>query len=222
MKEPEHHTIIGQFYEFAGNRDFPCAGARSAINRNQLQMTVAGHMACPHDDASILAFLYDFIDGYRLSGKLFQSAGIIFQGPLTATGLVYETLLWQRLQSLADADDKNYGYDKRVSADPRSPGFSFSLKEEAFFIIFLHPASERKARTFAHPVIIFNPHDQFEKLKRTGQFERFKNVTRHRDQLYSGSVNPMLDDYGYSSEARQYSGNPHSETWQCPLKKRNG
>ena len=183
---------------------------------------VAGHMACPKDDKAILQFIYDFTDNYRLSGDLFHSAVIIFNEPTYITKELFDILLWKRLQSLLDEDHKNYNYDKRVSPDPASPDFSFSLKNEGFFIIGMHPGSERKARTFIYPAMIFNPHAQFEKLKEKKQYEKLKATVRKRDIAFSGSVNPMLDDYGKTSEACQYSGRIYDNTWQCPLKIPNG
>ena len=46
-------------------------------------------------------------------------------------------------------DAENYNYDDRVEADPSSAKFSFSIKEEAFYIIGLHAASSRQARQFS-------------------------------------------------------------------------
>jgi hypothetical protein len=44
-----------------------------------------------------------------------------------------------------------------------------------------------------------------------------KTIVRKRDISCSGSVNPMLDDFGHSSEAIQYSGLFNDNQWQCPL-----
>jgi FPC/CPF motif-containing protein YcgG len=45
-----------------------------------------------------------------------------------------------------------------------------------------------------------------------------KNTVRKRDIAFSGSVNPMLQDFGESSEVYQYSGRKYDDSWQCPLK----
>jgi FPC/CPF motif-containing protein YcgG len=44
-----------------------------------------------------------------------------------------------------------------------------------------------------------------------------KKVVRRRDELYSGSVNPMLKDFGEAPEVFQYSGKQYDSTWKCPL-----
>ena len=125
--------------------------------------------------------------------------------------------MWQRLQAISDLDARDYEYDKRVSPDPGYETFSFSVKEEAFFIIGLHPNSSRVTRQFDYPVLVFNPHVQFEKMKQSAQFTKVKNIVRKRDIAYAGSINPMLEDFGTASEAFQYSGQHYDQNWKCPL-----
>jgi FPC/CPF motif-containing protein YcgG len=88
---------------------------------------------------------------------------------------------------------------------------------EALFVIGLHPASSRVTRRFAHPTIVLNPHEQFDELRKKGRYESMKKTVRRRDKKLSGSINPMLDDYGSSSEALQYSGRRYDANWKCPL-----
>lgn len=211
------NNITKEYFAFLQNKAFPCAGAKAALAKQQVKCIVAGHMACPADDRAILDFLYDFVDAYRQSNQVFYSAAIIFQQPKTLTEAMFDELLWMRLQALANLDAKKYAYDKRVKADPSSPDFSFSIKEEAFFIIGLHPASSREARKFQYPMLAFNPHTQFEKLKETNKYQVIQHIARKKDRIFSGSVNPMLDDFGNSSEALQYSGQQYNEQWKCPL-----
>jgi FPC/CPF motif-containing protein YcgG len=209
--------IIDSFLGFLKDKAFPCVSARAAVAREKVDCLVVGHIACPKDDLTILHFLYDFVDAYRKSKEVFSSAAIIFEGPLDLTEELFDELLWKRLQALSNIDAVNYSYDQRVDADPASPNFSFSLKEEAFFIIGMHPASSRTARQFMYPALVFNPHAQFEDLKQKNKYEGIKNITRKRDTAYSGSVNPMLDDFGRSSEAKQYSGKAYDTEWKCPF-----
>jgi FPC/CPF motif-containing protein YcgG len=217
MKERETNHIIETYFAFLNNKKFPCVGAKAAMAKQQVKCMVADHMGCPKDDRYILQFLYEFVDTYRLSDGIFYSAAIIFEEPGNLTEKIFDELLWQRLQALANLDAEKCLYDKRVDPDPSSANFSFSIKEEAFFIIGLHPASSRASRQFKYPTLVFNPHEQFEKLKITNKYELMKDATRKRDIAYSGSVNPMLDDFGNSSEAFQYSGRRYNEQWQCPL-----
>ncbi len=174
-------------------------------------------MACPKDDAAILEFIYDFVDTYRTADKLYHSAAIIFKGPENPTETQFEEFFWQRLQAVSNLDAQRYGYDQRVVADPNSPDFSYSLKEEAFFVVGLHPGSSRPARQFKYPTLVFNAHDQFERIREAGRYDSLRQTIRTRDVAYSGSINPMLEDYGQSSEVYQYSGKAYDQAWKCPF-----
>src|ERR1700730_16719391 len=218
MIEIESQAIIGEYLAFINNKAFPCVGAKAALARQHIKCMVADHMECPKDDRAILQFLYDFVDDYRNSGGTFHSAAIIFKGPVSVNEESFDELLWKRLQALEDLDKRNYAHDERVHADPSSAHFSFSLKEEAFFIIGLHPSSSRPTRQFKYPTLAFNPHAQFEKLREANRYKKMKDTVRKRDIAYSGSVNPMLKDFGESSEVYQYSGRKYDNKWQCPLK----
>jgi FPC/CPF motif-containing protein YcgG len=210
--------ISKEYLAYLDNKEFPCIAAKAALAKEQVSSMVAEHMACPSDDENILRFIYSFIDDYRSSTELFHTAAVIFKKPGFLTEEIFEQMLWQRLQGLADLDAKMHAYDKRVNADPTSPGFSFSLKEEAFYIVGLHPSSSRIARQFKYPTLVFNPHAQFEQLRETTKYDKIKGAVRKRDIIYSGSVNPMLVDFGETSEASQYTGRYHDESWECPLK----
>jgi len=178
---------------------------------------VAADMRTSEDDQCILTFIYEFVESYRSSSESFHSAAVIFNTPNSPSESEFEEMLWLRLNSFADLDRKNYYHDNRVDSDPSSGRFSFSLKEEAFFIIGLHPSSSRKARRFAYPAIVFNPHEEFERLKRSDRYESMKRVVRRRDELHSGSINPMLKDFGEAPEVFQYSGKQYDSAWKCPL-----
>ena len=209
------------YFTFLTNKEFPCVAARAALSRDHIRVFVADHMACPKDDRSIIDFMYSFVDEFRNSSGLFHSAVVIFKGPDIFDEQMFDQLLWQRLQSFANIDAQQYNYDKRVSSDPNSKDFSFSIKEEAFYIIGLHPASNREARRFKYPAMVFNPHQQFVDLRSTNRYDKMKKIVRQRDINYSGSVNPMLQDFGQSSEVFQYSGRKYDKSWQCPLKINN-
>jgi hypothetical protein len=215
-------AIIGEFQHFISAETYPCVAARAAMSRGHVPCLVADHMNCPRDDRKILLFIYDFVEQFRKLNSILHSAAIIFTGPQEITESAFETSLWQRLQALSDLDAENYAYDKRVSRDPSAANFSFSLAEEAFFIIGMHPASARRSRQFKYPVMVFNPHIQFEEMRKTGQYEKMKSVVRRRDIMYSGSINPMLADFGEASEVYQYSGRQYDDTWTCPLKITHG
>jgi FPC/CPF motif-containing protein YcgG len=222
MDSFEIKNITDEFFAYINNNAFPCIGAKAALARQTIKCIAVDHMACPKDDPAILQFLYEFVDVYRNSKEHFHTAVIIFKEPIVDNEELFDALLWQRLQSLAELDAKNYDYDKRVDDLPYSANFSYSLKEEAFFIIGLHPSSSRQARQFNYPALVFNPHQQFEELRKINQYEKMKAVIRSRDIESSGSINPMLKDFGEASEVFQYSGRKYDNNWKCPLNPEHG
>jgi FPC/CPF motif-containing protein YcgG len=65
--------------------------------------------------------------------------------------------------------------------------------------------------------MVFNLHDQFERLRMEGTYEKLRDTILHRERALSGSVNPMLSRFGGISEARQYSGRAVGKDWACPF-----
>ena len=211
--------LTTKLLSFLTGNTFPCVAAKDAATKGHIKTMIAGHMACPNDDADILSFIYSFTEIFRKEEKGFHSAAIIFQQPVNITEELFEKFMWQRLRSLHEMDKQLYAHDSRVDADPSSPRYSFSLMGEAFFIIGMHPQSSRPARRFEYPVLIFNPHAQFEEMKKNMQFEKMKAIVRKRDIALAGSVNPMLTDFGEASEVFQYSGRAYGSNEECPFKK---
>ncbi|AMO72435.1 hypothetical protein AZE99_11740 [Sphingorhabdus sp. M41] len=200
---------------------FPCVGAKSALARDNLKV-IAGHSLDSNwDDLEIHRELLDWAREYRDSTDGLRSLAVIFDGPTDLSEAEFEKLLWDRIQSMADKDAwLGQSYDERVSADPNDPHFSLSFGGEAFFVIGLHPNASRPARRFSHPVLVFNLHDQFERLREHGKYEKMRDTILARDEKLAGNINPMLAKYGESSEARQYSGRQVSDDWKCPFQDR--
>lgn len=198
--------------------DFPCVGAKSALARDNLKV-IAGHrLDSSWDDLEIHRELLGWAKEYRGSSDGLRSLAVIFDGPLDLSETEFEKLLWARIQSLADKDAwLGQPYDKRVSADPGDPHFSLSFGGEAFFVIGLHPNASRPARRFSRPMLVFNLHDQFERLREQGSYDKMRETILARDEKLAGDINPMLAKYGESSEARQYSGRKVDDDWQCPF-----
>ena len=218
IKPNAPETIVEEFKNFILDGTYPCVAARAAVSRAHVPcLVVHNNMDKADDDARILLFIYDFVMQFRKVNTTLHSAAVIFTGPEKITEDYFETFLWDRLQCLSTLDAGRFPYDARVSRDPASPHFSFSLGEEAFFIIGLHPASSRPARRFKYPAMVFNPHTQFDNLRATHQYDKMKQIVRKRDEIYSGSINPMLKDFGEASEATQYTGRQHDAEWTCPL-----
>lgn len=212
-----HNTVINEYLTFLSSKTFPCVAAKDALTKDHIRIFVADNIGCPKDDKAILNFLYSFTEFYRNSNKGFYSAAVIFKQNEPISEEQFDKTLWERLQNLSNMDALLYKNDIRVAANPKDVNFSFSLMEEAYFIVGLNPMSSRPARRFKYPTLVFNPHAQFEQMKTDARYEKMKTIVRKRDVIFSGSVNPMLTDFGEASEVYQYSGRNYDSNWCCPF-----
>lgn len=198
---------------------FPCVGAKSAMARGMLRTIVCHSLESAWDDVRIHSELLEWARAYREDGGGLRSLAIIFERPGELTEERFEELMWERLQSLADKDKwRGQTYDRSVSPDPDDPQFCLSFGGAAFFVIGLHPNASRPARRVARPTLVFNLHDQFERLREEGRYEPMRKKIIKRDVALAGSVNPMLARFGEASSARQYSGRSVGDDWRCPFR----
>lgn len=206
-----------QFIQHVEQVGFPCLAARAAVAREQIQFFVAGSIDCPVSDAALLDELTEYAKpaGDRAA---FQSFVALFPGSPTKTPEAFEKSLWQRLQKLHERDARHCAWDPAVSGDPASDHFSMSLGGHAFYVVGIHPGSERRARRCPMTAMVFNLHRQFEQLREEGRYNRFRDEIIERDVAFDGKANPMLAAHGASSEARQYSGRVVDARWRCPFK----
>ena len=198
---------------------FPCVGAKSALARGMLKVLPCHSLGSAWDDVQIHSELLEWARAYRADPGGLRSLAAVFEGPFDLSEEAFEAAMWERLQSLADKDEwRGQSYAECVSADPEDPHFSLSFGGEAFFVVGLHPNASRAARRFPRPTLVFNLHDQFERLRAEGRYERMRERILERDVALAGSVNPMLARHGEASEARQYSGRLVDADWQCPFR----
>ncbi|WP_062344263.1 guanitoxin biosynthesis heme-dependent pre-guanitoxin N-hydroxylase GntA [Novosphingobium sp. CCH12-A3] len=198
---------------------FPCVGAKSAMARGTLKVVPCISLNSNWDDLRIHAELMQWAADYRCDPEGLRSLAVAFEGPLDLTEAAFEKAMWERIQSCADKDHwLGQPFDHRVSADPDDPHFSLSFGGEAFFVVGLHPNASRPARRFPTPTLVFNLHDQFERLREEGKYERMRERIIERDSALAGEPNPMLARHGETSEARQYSGRQVGPNWTCPFR----
>lgn len=198
---------------------FPCLGAKSAMARGLLRTVVCRSLQSAWDDVRIHAELLGWSKAYREDPSGLRSLAVVFEGPDDLDEKQFETAMWQRLQSLADKDVwLGQPYDRSVSADPENPHFSLSFGGAAFFVVGLHPLASRPARRLPRPTMVFNLHDQFDRLRGDGRYEPMRAKIMKRDTALAGSANPMLVRHGEASEARQYSGRVVGADWLCPFR----
>ena len=197
--------------------EFPCVGAKSVVNQASYRFGLYSRLASPDATAGLAYDLYEFVEERpRIEGD-FTSYIACFLEPKVITSEEFERLLWQQLRGLHDVDKQHFEWNEAVSADATDPRFSFSFAGNPFFVVGLSPASERWARRFPWPVLVFNDHNQFERLREEQRFDRLRDLIRERDIRLHGDVNPMLSDHGAHSEARQYSGREVGPDWRCPV-----
>lgn len=209
------------FLDFIGGDTYPCVGAKSALAHGTIETHEFGTLGDHDNDRPMLDGLSRFvamIEGSDCHGDIVNSYVAIFRGPCNMNELRFESLVWSQLWRIHKLDvlAGNLPADD-VSSDTDSPLFSLSMAGHPFFLIGLHPHASRLARRFSHPVLVFNSHRQFEKLRENGRFEMMQAATRSRDIELQGSVNPNLADFGEASEARQYSGREVEDDWRCPF-----
>ena len=219
---PLIESVHDNFRAFVLDAGFPCIGARAALNSDCYRFGLYAEMNTRAATAALAHDLWEFVKERPALGTDYATFVASFIKPSVEHELEWEELLWAQLQSLHELDRKHSRWDATVSSDADDQGFSFSLAEQAFFVVGLHPSSSRRARRFSYPTLVFNPHDQFERLRERGQFERMQQTIRARDYALQGSLNPNLSDFGELSEARQYSGRAVEPDWRCPFRARPG
>jgi FPC/CPF motif-containing protein YcgG len=192
---------------------YPCLGARSVFNRGRA--TVRGYpwLGTTQSARALLADLALFAQNTDLAEGFASFVAVFLVDPPTEEE-TFERMLWRQLRDMAEMDTKPW--DRSVSDDPNDVHFAFSAAGNAYFVIGMHPAASRPARRSPLPTLVFNPHEQFERLRAQGRFERLRDTIRRRDAAVNGSINPMVADHGAGSEARQYSGRRLPEGWVPP------
>jgi FPC/CPF motif-containing protein YcgG len=213
----EAHTAFRALVKGSG---FSCIGAKAAFNGGDYGFAVYDQMSSVKSTAGLTRDLCHFVNSEVIRRSEYATFVAVFRGPLSTDETRFEELLWQQLRALHQADREHFRWDARVNCDPTDPRFSFSFAGQAFYVIGMHAGSSRLARQFPWPTLVFNPHEQFERLRSEGKWGRMQASIRAREVALQGNVNPMLSNFGDQSEARQYSGRIVEESWQAPFPNR--
>lgn len=201
--------ILGQFY--------PCTGAISAFNQKSYRFGLYPELASDSAVRAVCHDLYCFLREFPFVDNHFITFISMFRGPLIESEQHFEDLLWTQLQAMHSVDSEFFAWDNSVADDPASHQFSYSIGGRSMYVIGMHSQASRLARTRPYPTMVFNLHQQFERLRALGKFETMKQTIRSRETAFQGSINPMLTSFGESSEARQYSGRAVPSDWSCPF-----
>ena len=201
--------IFGEYY--------PCVGAHSAFARKGYRFGLFPELASESAVRAVCHDLYEFCHEFPIIDDHLITFIAMFRGPAIESEQHFEDLLWRQLRAMHAVDSDFFAWDKSVDSDPESNNFSFSVGGRSMYVIGMHPKASRLARTVRYPTMVFNLHEQFERLRARGNFETMKKIIRARDMVFQGSINPMLKGFGESSEARQYSGRAVPDNWLCPF-----
>lgn len=202
------------FEQFIADRGYPCIMAKSALKREQYVLRTYDALGSISAADALARDLAHFASQPEPK-RGFRSFVSVYDGPAPADEHAFERDLWALLASLHERDD--HPWDAAVSSDPSDPTFSFSFAGRGFYVVGMHPNASRPARQFDYPMIVFNLHAQFEQLREQGRYDKVRSLIRKRDHALAGSVNPMMDDFGSRSEARQYAGRAVEADWKCPF-----
>ncbi|QLE02845.1 YqcI/YcgG family protein [Galbibacter sp. BG1] len=194
--------------------EHPCVMAQSVVADDNITIFDYGKMHHEYTYEKLFNDLEKYIENVDEKTMKFQTFIAAFTQEVFSNEITFENALWRLLFKLHQLDTK--AWDENTSSDPGSPKFSYSLHGVSFYVVGMHPESSRYARSAPFPMIVFNLHSQFELLRSANRYDRVRDLIRRRDKEYQGSINPMLDDFGNSSEARQYSGRKVEKDWKCP------
>nr|WP_089663291.1 guanitoxin biosynthesis heme-dependent pre-guanitoxin N-hydroxylase GntA [Christiangramia echinicola] len=207
--------IEKRFKNWILQEDHPCIMAQTVFSQKAFRINNYGELGDVNNVRKLLKDINHYVENYDFTSNDFQTLIAVFPDSEITCEDEFELLLWKQLSDLARADNKTW--DAEVSNDPENENFSFSLGGRAFYIVGMHPESSRIARKSPYPSIAFNLHHQFEKLREMGVYHNVRDKIRERDKNLQGSINPVLQDFGERSEARQYSGKATEEEWTCPF-----
>jgi uncharacterized protein len=210
-------SIREQFLTLIANSTFPCLGARAALNSGSCDLHVYDELAGPACAKLLACDLERFQKSEMRQRAEYATFVALFRQPRTTSEEQFEKLLWAQLQQLHEIDVRSHDWDPSVSSDPADPHFSFSFAGKAHYVVGMHPNSSRLARRFSWPALVFNPHEQFERLRHDEKWVQMQRAIRSREIALQGNVNPMLSEFGEISEARQYAGRAVDEHWRPPF-----
>ncbi|WP_165869321.1 guanitoxin biosynthesis heme-dependent pre-guanitoxin N-hydroxylase GntA [Maribacter algicola] len=214
----EYGVELNNLRDFVLQEGYPCIGAQTSINSKSYALGVFDKMDCWRTAKELACGLSRYITEMKRKPSMFMTYIAIFRYDSYETEEDFERSMWNLLTNLNLIDKKNHEWCAEVSDDPTSNNFSYSFGEHAFYIVGMHPNSSRKSRRFNYVSLAFNLHEQFEWLREKGRYKKIQDLVRKNDLEFSGSVNPMLSDFGEGLEAPQYSGRKVGSNWECPFK----
>jgi hypothetical protein len=205
-----------EFKALVSQKDYPCVAALRSYHKDDYQVGFYGNFGNCEEWRNLRNDLLFFLQEQKKTNSIYLSFFAVFKETILSEE-EFEQAMWKELSYLTSEEDRANDWAEGAVKDPLDPGFRFSLSGSEFFVVGLHPQSSRKARQFSRPILIFNIFDQFEELKKLGQYDSMVALNRARDLRFQGSVNPMVETYGEDWESIQFSGKSNPKTWKCPF-----
>lgn len=209
------------FRAFVGSDRFSCVGAKGAVGSGGYRFGYYDGFPARRGAVEGLARdLAAFVAELPFMNERYRTFIAVFNDQVWDEQH-FERRLWTQLQELHDVDRRYFEWSEGVSKNPDDATFAFSVAGHPFFVVGMHQGASRLSRRFAFPTLVFNSHEVFDDLKRTGHFQRIQQLVRERELELEGSLNPNLADFGAASEARQYAGRALEDDWACPFQVRS-
>lgn len=211
----QFRSIENEYKQFILEDQHPCIMANTVFSMEDYDLKLYENFGSIKTAEQLVEDIQEYLKSYDFADNKFQSFIAVFPEAEVVSEIEFENLLWRQLQFIHEKDPQPW--DHRVSNNPEDDEFSFSIGGRAFYVIGMHPKSSRIARRAPYPTLVFNLHWQFEKLREMGAYHKVRDKIRQRDIDLQGNINPVLEDFGEASEARQYSGRNVKEAWKCPF-----
>lgn len=201
--------------EYVVSFSFPCVGARAALKKSRVRRSFCTSSGQGADVTAICGNLVRFSQECPDPGSKPGTFRALCDCEVT-TESCFAPLMWETLLAMHKPDRDPFDWDPSDSPDPNQPDLSFNARGRAFFFVGLHPAASRLARRSPASCLVFNCHNQFERLRANGNTDGMQRLIRRHEMYLHGSINSVRTLFGNQSEARRYSGVAVPPNSRCP------
>ena len=221
----DHHQIQTEFEQMIKDADYPCICAKTAIYANQHKFVVTDSNNYDEMSLQFIQFMIEQQTQWKKSqnATIFTTFIVCFADIKHADIYEFETFLFNILEYLHNFEARykltRINMSKPlIDKDSKLHSLSFNFFERSFFVAGLSPHSQRKARNFKYPTLVFNALNQFDLMY--NEYDTIKKIICKRESNFDGNHNPMIDLMPYFGEAIAFSGRQildSTQTWICPL-----
>ena len=117
----DRNALRGLLDEFLSREDYPCVPAKSANNRDNIELLVGDNITQPMNDVELYSALLDFGKNLALDtidNISFKTLINIYRQPTDLSEEEFEQALWDRLQNLHNFDAvRGQSWDENVDSD---------------------------------------------------------------------------------------------------------